>query len=203
MFTIFAKGGPVMWLLLLCSIGGLTIVIQKWLMMKSNPLTQRELDDAGTLMASVGRDATMRDLLNNGKVSGQVLGRAISLSGQPKDVVQDGIDSILDREIPKMEKQMDILGSIITVAPILGLLGTVLGLMDIFNVISGGGIGDAQQLSGGIAVALITTVTGLSIAMPFIFAQNVLHNQIDQRARRMESMAIAMIRYCQKVAEQG
>ena len=65
-------------------------------------------------------------------------------------------------QIPKIERLMSVLSSIITVAPILGLTGTVLGLMDIFNVISGGGIGDASLLSSGIAEALINQFSSKS-----------------------------------------
>ena len=92
---------------------------------------------------------------------------------------------------------MNILSSIITVAPILGLLGTVLGLMDIFNVISGGSIGDAQALSSGIATALITTVTGLLIAVPLIFFNQFFNQKIEHFILDLERMSYEMIQFCQ------
>ena len=92
---------------------------------------------------------------------------------------------------------MPILTSIISVAPILGLTGTVLGLMDIFNVISGGGLGDPELLSSGIAEALITTVTGLIIVVPCIFANQFLTQQIDQTILTIQTVAKDTISFCQ------
>jgi biopolymer transport protein ExbB len=92
---------------------------------------------------------------------------------------------------------MPILSSIITVAPILGLTGTVFGLMDIFNVISGGAIGDAQALSAGIATALITTVTGLLIALPFIFFYQFFQQKTEHYILELERICYDIISYCQ------
>ena len=91
----------------------------------------------------------------------------------------------------------DLLSSIISAAPILGLTGTVIGLMDIFNVISGGAIGDAQALSSGIATALITTVTGLLIAVPLIFCYQFFNQKIEHFILDLERMSYEMIHYCQ------
>ena len=101
-------------------------------------------------------------------------------------LVNNHISATLMQESPKYEKNLNVLSSIITVSPILGILGTVLGLMDVFNVISGGGLGNASQLSSGIAEALISTVLGLSITIPFIFAYHYLTHQVDQRLQRLE-----------------
>ena len=90
---------------------------------------------------------------------------------------------------------MPILSSIITAAPILGLTGTVLGLMDIFNVISGGAIGDTQALSSGIATALITTVSGLIIAIPFIFFYQYLSQKIEFYVIELERMSYEMLSF--------
>jgi len=129
-------------------------------------------------------------------VTVRILINSIKLVGKDREDIQDGIRDSLTTEIPEMEKLMPILSSLITVAPILGLTGTVLGLMDIFQVISGGGIGDTAQLSSGIAEALITTVTGLLIVVPFIFAYQYLSQKIEHQIVHLEKMSFDMVSFC-------
>jgi biopolymer transport protein ExbB len=95
---------------------------------------------------------------------------------------------------------MAVLSSIITITPILGLLGTVIGLMDIFNVLSSGPIDDAQQLSGGIAQALITTVTGLSITIPLIIMQRVIQEKTHRYIATLDACIRDVVELCKKTA---
>jgi len=130
-------------------------------------------------LITAGKEDTARQLKLERKLMLRVLAGAIKLADGSQEEIQNSIKEVTYLEMPKLEKNMNILSSIITVAPLLGLLGTVLGLMDIFNVISGGHIGDPTMLSSGIAQALITTVTGLSIAIPFIFLNHYLEHKIQ------------------------
>jgi biopolymer transport protein ExbB len=91
---------------------------------------------------------------------------------------------------------MNLLATIVTAAPMLGLLGTILGLMDIFNVISGASIPDPALLSGGISQALITTVTGLLISIPLMFFSQWLRYRIDVFIIRLESLMHDTIVFC-------
>ncbi|NQY73473.1 MAG: MotA/TolQ/ExbB proton channel family protein [Candidatus Margulisbacteria bacterium] len=196
MFQLIIKGGPVMFLLLLCSIGGVYIIIQKMLFLKIyhtniSPL----IDKVKHNLSTIGVDDTIKALRHERGIISRVITCAIKLAHLPREDVQEGIKEATYKELPKLERNMNFLSSIITVAPILGLLGTVLGLMDIFNVISGGGLGDTAALSSGIAEALITTVTGLLISIPFIFSYQYLNHRIDCFSMDLDRISNEIINY--------
>ena len=198
MFQFITNGGPIMFLLLACSVAGVTIIVHKYLFFKfhffESEKTCRDIKDK---LLTYGKHQTLLKLRSEQKIIVQVLGQAIELSSQPRDAIQDGIRESVYNEIPKIDQAMPILSSIITAAPILGLMGTVIGLMDLFNVISGGGLGDTQALSAGIATALITTVTGLFIALPFIFFYQHFSQKIEHYVIELERISYDMIGFCQ------
>lgn len=199
MLELFIKGGPVMLLLLLCSVVGVYIVVQKWLYLRENAPKPALLETVKRDIQDRGEESVARDLLRSRDFSSRVYAQAIRLSQYSKDEIREGVSELVAKEMPKFEKNMSLLASIITVAPILGLLGTVLGLMSIFNVISGGGIGDAGLLASGIAQALITTVTGLSIAIPFIFLHHYLGDKIDTRLHILEGNIHHIVTFCKQL----
>ena len=198
MASWFVNGGPVMYVLAICSIVGMYVSIYKWLFLKVHYVpSEHILMPIKEQLMSIGKEETFKQLRTKRNVMLRVLASAIKLSENPRSELQDGIKETLYPEIPKLEKFLPVLSSIITVAPILGLMGTVLGLMDIFNVISGGGIGDAQALSGGIAKALITTVSGLGIAIPFIFVYQYLSHRVHMFILQLEQMTYEVVTFCQ------
>jgi biopolymer transport protein ExbB len=197
MWQFIIKGGPVMYALFLCSFTGIYIIIQKLLYLKVNQLEDNYyLDKIKNKLITVGKEETARQLRMERKLTLRVLAGAINVSGGTKEEIQTNIKEVTYHELPKLEKNMNILSSIITVAPILGLLGTVLGLMNIFSVISGGHLGDPTMLSGGIAQALITTVTGLTIAIPFIFLFQYLAHRIEMFILETEKLVNEVLNFC-------
>ena len=82
--------------------------------------------------------------------------------------------------------------------PLLGLLGTITGLMSLFRVIAGGEIGNSEALSGGIAQALITTATGLSIAILFLIVHNILATRVDRLVNQMEQNVTELLNFVRK-----
>ncbi|RAP33553.1 hypothetical protein DID75_01950 [Candidatus Marinamargulisbacteria bacterium SCGC AG-410-N11] len=197
MWEIFLKGGPIMYLLFLCSFLGIYIIIHKFLFLKSHSVN---IDKTTHLikqqLLNHGKSDTIKQLKTKHQIMIRVLCQAITLSALNRDDIQDGIKGITLLEVPKLEKNLSVLSSIITVAPILGLLGTVLGLIDIFNVISGGGIGNTQALSSGIAEALISTVSGLAIAIPLIFVHHFLSHKVNTFTMQMEHLIYDIINFC-------
>lgn len=196
-FELFLKGGPVMFLLLLCSIWGLSIVINQWFFLRQNHFDDSLILDKvkGQLLSS-GKESTANSFSNSRHVSSRIIGTAVHLSRSEDSELESGLQRVLDPSISPLEQRLNMLSSIITVAPILGLLGTVLGLMDIFQVISGGGIGQAEALSSGIAQALISTVTGLSVAIPFIFFRQFLSYRLDRFVAKLELISHELVQFC-------
>ena len=197
MIDLFLKGGPIMYLLLICSVVGFYLSIQKFLFLKINSVNyDLVLEKVKAQLITIGKEQTIRDLLTQRKTSLKIVSKVIKVSDMSKDDIEEQIKQSTFKEMPRLERNMSILSSIITVAPILGLLGTVLGLMDIFQVISGGGIGDSAALSLGIAEALITTVTGLGIAVPLIFVYQYLSHEIDLFIMKTDRMVSEVLLFC-------
>lgn len=196
MFAILYQGGPIILLLLLCSIIGCYIVIQKILFFRTHlfKVNSLLLDTKDRLLTN-GLNETLLHLEPNKKISAQILYSALKLQNESREKIQDGIRDSVYNQIPNLEYMMPFLSSIITVAPILGLTGTVLGLMEIFNVISAGSIGDAQALSAGIATALITTVVGLLVTIPFVFFYQYFSQRIDHLTLDLERMSYEIINF--------
>lgn len=198
MITWFANGGPVMFLLALCSLVAVYISVYKWLFLKVHYISSEQaLMSIKDQLMIVGKSETFKQLRSKRNILLRVAASAIKLSDTPRSELQEGIKEIIYPEIPKLEKYLPVLSSIIAVAPILGLMGTVLGLMDIFSVISGGGIGDPQALSGGIAKALITTVSGLGITVPLIFVYQYLSHRVYTFTLQLEHMIYEVVTFCQ------
>jgi biopolymer transport protein ExbB len=181
MLTWFAKGGPVMFFLLILSIWGTYIIVYKYLFLRANPMpTAGVLNRLKEQLSRIGKDSVVSELNRERSFVWRVIAKAISISDQSNEEIQAQVEQISRKEMSTIERNMSILSGIITVAPILGLLGTVFGLMDIFNVLSGGIIEDASLLSGGIAQALITTVFGMGISIPFILFYQYLNHRLNQ-----------------------
>ena len=198
MTHLLFQGGPVIFLLLACSITGVYIVVQKVLFFKYHFFQfQKTIQIVKDRLLSFGSKETLLYFRSDRTIPVQMLMSSIKLHAASRDEIQDGIRESLYHQIPKLEFMMPILSSIITAAPILGLTGTVLGLMDIFNVISGGSIGDAQALSAGIAKALVTTVLGLIITLPFIFFYQYFSQKIEHSLLELERISYEIIHFCQ------
>ena len=129
-------------------------------------------------------------------MSSTIIGSSIKYSDLPLEEIEASLKSLTQKTVVKIDNGLNIISSIITVTPILGILGTVLGLMDIFNVISGGGIGQPELLSSGIAEALITTVSGLSVAIPFIFIYQWLTRENDLFLIDINLASSEIVRFC-------
>jgi biopolymer transport protein ExbB len=99
---------------------------------------------------------------------------------------QEAIKETAMQEIPNLEKRLGVLATIANITPLLGLLGTVTGMIRAFSVIQAKGVGHAGELAGGISQALITTAAGLTIAIPTLVAYNYLSTKVDERIHEIE-----------------
>ncbi len=196
MISVLLQGGPVAFVLIALSIVGTFVVVQKVLLCRAVRTKTRDLVSLKQHVASEGVDAAARLMAQRGDLLSSTMATVLSaLNERGSQDISGIVDSVLAKLDAKLDQHLPLLSSIITVAPILGLLGTVLGLMDVFNVISGGGLGDASMLSAGIAEALLTTVLGLMVAIPFIFAYQLLSSLIDKRQDQLERVLTQLCEY--------
>ncbi|MBW1850432.1 MAG: MotA/TolQ/ExbB proton channel family protein [Deltaproteobacteria bacterium] len=188
MLEIFMDGGPVMYPLLFCSIISLTVIIERtffWIgigMRRNQALLDDVLEmcrkgdwDAVRIKAAGSKNYVIRVLISG------ILHREYSLI--------KAMESAAAEEIRRMRKFMGILDTMITVAPLLGILGTVLGIIESFDMLGSVGIEHPQAVTGGIAQALITTASGLSIAIITVFPYNYFNSCIERAAQVIEKYA--------------
>lgn len=116
----------------------------------------------------------------------------------PREEIENTLQEAILKEIPPMERFLSTLGMLAAIAPLLGLLGTVTGMIDTFHVITMQGTGDPRLMSGGISEALVTTMLGLSVAIPIMLAHTLLSRAVENVIGLMEEKAVALVNMIQK-----
>lgn len=182
---IFEKGGPIMWPLLICSILALGAVIER-LFFLFNESRRRDSTAQERLFAEVGRgdiDAAIRV----SKDSKDYVVRALTYALEHKESsLPNALLFAQARELKRFKRGITVLDTVITLAPLLGLLGTVTGMMASFSII-GGDLNSPGAITGGIAEALIATAFGLGIAILSLLPFNYLNNKMDEATHDIES----------------
>ncbi|MGD9158780.1 MAG: MotA/TolQ/ExbB proton channel family protein [Desulfobacteraceae bacterium] len=123
----------------------------------------------------------------------RVLKAGLNCYHMSREDMENALQEAILREIPPMERFLSTLGMLAAIAPLLGLLGTVTGMIDTFHVITLHGTGDPRMMSGGISVALVTTMLGLSVAIPIMLAHTLLSRAVENRISEMEEKAVTLV----------
>jgi biopolymer transport protein ExbB len=186
-FEPIVRGGIVMIPLLLCSIVALIISIERWLYLRSAGADTSRMMSKLRAALERGSPEEARGVCEAtpGPVA-RVLAATVAHFDLPKEDLREVAREVALAEQPELDKRLPVLATVVTIAPLLGLLGTIAGLMRIFHAVSGDQLGGTAGLSGGIAEALITTFTGLAIAIPFLVVYNALSAQVDGVVNEIE-----------------
>jgi biopolymer transport protein ExbB len=191
MFDFFIKGGPLMYPLLACSIMTLTVIIERaifWIVQDFRR-NQALVDEVLSLCMKGQWDRIKekvtgsRDYVIRILVSG-ILHREFSMA--------KAMEAAASEEISRMRRYLVVLDTMITVAPLLGILGTVLGIIISFDLLGEGAIRDPQAVTAGISQALITTASGLAIAILSVFPYNYFNSKVERAARTIEKYATSL-----------
>ena len=195
MLKYISAGGPVMYPIILCSVVGLAVSIQKIVQLVLMPTGSDQLMRSVKVNMSQGRpvEAMQAAKAAKGPVAG-LARAAVSNCGRPYNEIKDAIEMAGREEVHAMERKMNVLDGIVTLAPLLGLLGTVTGLIKNFQVLSAfAGLTTPAQLSGGIAEAMITTAAGLIVAAPLMLIYSWLSVVIDDKVAEMDRRAAELL----------
>lgn len=188
---IFARGGLVMWPLLVLSVVAVTLILERaWFFLTTNSggRLQRIAEIARALRAGKHGDAKQRSASDT-SVYGNAVRRMLD-----EQVTEAGALDAIEQQRARLERFLPTLSTIITAAPMLGILGTVLGIIRSFDVLAGGRADlDLNVLAGGIAEALITTAAGITVALLTLFPYNAFRAQVDRSLSRLESLAAAAL----------
>ena len=194
MIDLLVAGGWVMPLIVACSVVALSISIERYIALDRSKVAPPHL------LATVWRDLKQGELnaqklaqLRTNSPLGAILAAGIANRGQGRDVMKESISEAASHVVHDLEKYLNSLGTVAAIAPLLGLLGTVVGMIDVFTQITTVGTGNANALAGGISEALLTTAAGLIVAIPALVMHRYYTGLIDTIVVDLERDAIKLV----------
>jgi biopolymer transport protein ExbB len=190
----FRQGGVLMAPLVLIMLWAMILVIYKWIQLTAKNSNNRQLYAVVKKHLSEGKidDAYTFASTHSGVVT-KIVRVCLEHSKWSKKSAEKAIREILVEETPELDKNLSTLAVLAGVAPLLGLLGTVTGMIEVFNVITQYGTGDPKLLAGGISEALVTTEVGLVVAIPILLAHNYLSNRSENIQGDMQKHAVRIL----------
>ncbi|RMH61253.1 MAG: MotA/TolQ/ExbB proton channel family protein [Zetaproteobacteria bacterium] len=183
-----------MYLLLAASIVTITVIIERALSLRRSEVIP--LDDIRVMEAAVRNGDVERALQvcrQRDSAMGRILTVALENTGVKRSVMKEILEEAGRQEVAKMERFIGTLGLIAAMAPLLGLLGTVVGMIEVFQQISLVGVGKADALAGGISKALNTTAAGLTVAIPALIAHRFFEAKVDRLVIEIEQHALRFV----------
>jgi biopolymer transport protein ExbB len=193
MWEIVRAGGPLMWPIILCSIAAIAIVAERlWTLSAQRVMPRGLLQKVWQLVDNNQINDKVIAALEQNSPLGRVLAAGLANRHRPREVMMERLEDTGRHVVHELERFLNTLGTIASVTPLLGLLGTVTGIIKAFNAITEGGMGDPRMLSGGISEALITTAAGLLVAIPALIAYRYLRGRVERIVVDMEKNAIQL-----------
>jgi biopolymer transport protein ExbB len=187
-----------MWPIVVCSILALAIIVERCWSLRRSVVAPRDL------MSEI-QGMTLGDRLTNEQINsvretsalGQILAAGLSRQTQQAFLVKDAIEEAGGHVVHELERYLNALGTIAATTPLLGLLGTVIGMIKVFSAITAVGVGDPQVLAGGISEALITTAAGLSVGIPSLMFHRYFLGKVNELTVAMEQDALRFMEVLQ------
>jgi biopolymer transport protein ExbB len=193
-WDMLLAGGPLVWPILLVGLLSLLLIVERlWFLRKVRANTDQLMGKVNQLVQAGDFDGALAEADKQaGRPTSNVIKAGLSLRGCAAEVVENGLTEAMLKELPRLERFLTALKVMAAVAPLLGLLGTVTGMINTFQVITVHGTGDPRLMAGGISEALITTQLGLAVAIPVLVAAALLSRKAQRIASDMEEKAVAM-----------
>jgi biopolymer transport protein ExbB len=187
-------GGWLMLPILICSVLALAIIIQRfYTLRRSRVIPDGALQAVYRQYKAGNLTSEYINSLREKSPLEQVLAAALINRNQPRAVMKEAIEEEGRQIVHGLEYFLGALATIAAISPLLGLLGTVVGMIDVFAAIVTAGVGNPGVLAGGISKALITTAAGLSVAIPVLIFHEILSSRVDQLILDMEDKAVQMV----------
>ena len=194
MLEIIQAGGWLMLPIILCSMAVVGIALERfWTLNPAKIAPRHLLAQVWGWIKNNQLDAQRLKDLKQGSELGKILAAGLSNSRHGRDVMKDSIQEAASEVVHTLEQYLGALGTIAAIAPLLGLLGTVIGMIKVFTTITLQGTGNAGALAGGISEALVTTAAGLCVAIPAMVAHRYFTRKVDSIVVIMEQEAIKLV----------
>ena len=194
MFDFFEKGGLMLLPIVLCSIVALGIIVERFWSLKRNKILPPDLvPQVWKLSREEKLDAMAIRRIKVGSPLGAILAAGLSNSRFGREIMKESIEEVGRQVAHDLERYLTALGTISAITPLLGLLGTVVGMIKVFAAIMSQGVGDPSVLAGGISEALITTAAGLAVAIPSLMFHRYFEGRVDDLVLNMEEESLKLI----------
>ena len=194
MFEMVQAGGWLMLPILLCSVIALAIVIERFWSLQSKKINPPHLVNQVWQWHKTGSlDDERIQALALSSPLGKILAVGLSNRQHPRDIMKESIEEAGRQVVLELERFLNTLGTIASISPLLGLLGTVIGMIKVFAQITEHGVGNPNVMAGGISEALITTAAGLSVAIPSLIFYRYFRGKVDELVLEMEDEALKVV----------
>lgn len=183
-----------MWPIVACSAIALAIILERFWTLRRNAVLPAGLGQEVREWAAQHKlDPGHVEALRANSPLGELLAAALEVRHRPREVIKERVEDVGRHVLHQLERFLNTLGTISGIAPLLGLLGTVIGMIRMFLAILEHGVGDVAQLAGGIGQALITTAAGLCVAIPTLMFYRYFRGRVLEYVVDMEKQAIALL----------
>jgi biopolymer transport protein ExbB len=194
MLELMKAGGWLMWPITLCSIISLAIIAERFWSLRKRRIAPGNLVAQVWQWEKVGHlDNKRIKALRASSPLGRIMAAGLVNRQHSRDVMKESIEEVGRHVAHELERFLNTLGTIASISPLLGLLGTVFGMIKVFAVITTQGVGDPSILADGISTALITTAAGLSVAIPSLMFHRYFRGKVDDLVMTMEQEALKMV----------
>jgi biopolymer transport protein ExbB len=192
---VIVAGGWVMWPIILCSVVAMGIICERFWSLRTQKVMPRHLGaQVWSLYRKNQLDASYIRQMRGESPLGAVLAAGIMNYPHGREVMKESIEQAGRAAVHQMGKYLNTLGTIASISPYLGLLGSVLGMIKVFSTFSeSAGVGNPSHLAGGISEILITTASGLAVAIPSLMFHRYFDGRVDGLALRLEEESLHLV----------
>jgi len=201
-FELIRAGGFLMWPILVCSVISMAIIAERfWSLRESKVAPINLVANVWQWHKSEQLDAKRIQALRTNSPLGMILAAGLLNRKHSREIMKESIEEVGRLVAHSLERFLNTLGTISSITPLLGLLGTVIGMIKVFTVITSQGVGDPSVLSEGISEALLTTAAGLSVAIPSLMFYRYFRGKVDDLVVTMEQEALKMVEVMHGIRE--
>jgi biopolymer transport protein ExbB len=191
MWELVRAGGPFMAPIILCSVAAVGILLERlWTLQRKRVLPEELIKKLSSFAEGGQVSPKFIEALEKNSPLGRVLAAALANRDRGREIMMERVQDTGRHVVHELERFLNTLGTIASISPLLGLLGTVTGIIRAFNAVMLGGMGDPRLLAGGISEALITTAGGLAVAIPSFIAYRYLRGKVERIVIDMEKIAV-------------
>lgn len=194
MLDLLKPGGIIMFPLLLCSVLALAIIIERFWTLRLSRLAPKSM--VQDLWASIRKkelNARKIKELKEAAPLGRILAAGLVNAKHGREIMKESIQEEATQVVHEMERFLTALGTVAVITPLLGLLGTVIGMIKVFAQLQLEGAGNAAALAGGISEALITTAAGMTVAIPALIFHRYFLRRVDEIVVGMEQESLRLV----------